>query len=100
MPLAADGDEDQKAAADQTQLQGDSSEKAPDKQTVFSEWKAKEGKPLEEDFEANRQQLKDKKQELKDTMQVVNVKKKEIDEAKEKVQRKQAEKDQQGDADT
>jgi len=98
---AAEGDDEQRAAgADQTQLQGDAAEKAPDKQTVFSEWKAKEGKPLEEDFDANRQQLKEKKQELKDTMQVVNVKKKEIDEAKEKVQRKQAEKDQQGDADT
>jgi len=101
MPAGGEGDDDQRAAgADQTQLQGEVAEKAPDKQTVFSDWKAREGKPLEEDFDANRQQLKDKKQELKDTMQIVNVKKKEIDEAKEKVQRKQAEKDQAGDTDT
>merc|ERR550537_1036574 len=102
MPTSGEGDEDgQKiAAADQTQLAGDSAEKAPDKQTVFSEWKSKEGKSLEEDFEVNRQQLKEKKQELKDTMTIVNTKKKEIDDAKEKVQRKQAEKDQTGDTDT
>lgn len=97
---AGEGDEEQKVGADQTQLAGDSSEKAPDKQTSFSEWKARDGKPLEEDFEANRQQLKEKKAELKETMQIVNVKKKEIDEAKERVQRKQAEKDQTGDTDT
>jgi kinesin family protein 6/9 len=97
---AGEGDEEQKIGADQTQLAGDSSEKAPDKQTSFSEWKARDGKPLEEDFEANRQQLKEKKAELKETMQIVNVKKKEIDEAKERVQRKQAEKDQTGDTDT
>lgn len=98
---AAEGDEDQRAVgADQTQLQGEPAEKAPDRQTAFSDWKAKEGKPLEEDFDTNRQQLKEKKQELKDTMNIVNTKKKEIDDAKEKVQRKQAEKDQAGDTDT
>eukprot|EP00746_Dinoflagellata_sp_MGD_P160851 gnl/MRDRNA2_/MRDRNA2_87784_c0_seq1.p1 gnl/MRDRNA2_/MRDRNA2_87784_c0~~gnl/MRDRNA2_/MRDRNA2_87784_c0_seq1.p1 ORF type:complete len:730 (-),score=184.67 gnl/MRDRNA2_/MRDRNA2_87784_c0_seq1:30-2219(-) len=102
MPATTEGDEDgvKQAGADQTQLAGESAEKAPDKQTVFSEWKSKEGKALEEDFDANRLQLKEKKQELKDTMMVVNTKKKEIDDAKEKVQRKQAEKDQTGDNDT
>jgi kinesin family protein 6/9 len=100
MPVPVEGDEDHRVAADQTQLQGEAAEKAPDKQSAFSEWKGREGKPLEEDFEANRQQLKDQKTLLKDTMQVVNTKKKEIDEAKERVARKQAEKDQTGDADT
>merc|ERR1719375_2062654 len=101
MPAGGEGDDDQRAAgADQTQLQGEVAEKAPDKQTVFSDWKAREGKALEEDFDTNRQQLKEKKQELKDTMNIVNTKKKEIDDAKEKVQRKQAEKDQAGDTDT
>lgn len=100
VPIAGEGDEEAKAGADKTQMPHANAEKAPDKQTVFSEWKGREGKPLEEEFEVNRQQLKDKKGELKEAMTIVNTKKKEIDDAKEKVQRKQAEKDQTGDNDT
>jgi len=93
MAVAGDGDEDgsKVPGADQTQLQGASTEKAPDRQTVFLDWKSKEGKPLEEDFDAALVELKKKKEEMKDTMKTVNTKKKEIDEAREKMDRKKAE---------
>lgn len=83
----------------QARREGDAEERAPDKQVAFSDWKAKEGKAFEEEFESTRSQLKTKKAELKDTMNVVNNKKKAIDDAKDKVARKQAEKEHTGDHD-
>merc|ERR1719420_1869929 len=83
----------------QARREGDAEERPPDKQVAFSDWKAKEGKSFEEEFEKTRAELKAKKAELKDTMNVVNNKKKSIDDAKDKVARKQAEKEHTGDHD-
>jgi len=67
-------------------------EKPPDKQVVFGEWKAREGQIYEDAFEKNRAELKDKRAEMRDALLLANSKKKEIDEAKERLSRKQADK--------
>jgi kinesin family protein 6/9 len=64
----------------------------PDKQALFVEWKKTDGQVLEESFERNRQELKERKTEMKDMMARANAKKKDIDVAKERLARKQAEK--------
>jgi len=74
-------------------------EKPPDKQVVFAEWKAGSGQAFENAFETNRTELKEKRAEMKDAMALANSKKKEIDEAKERLARKQAEKDPHADED-
>lgn len=67
-------------------------ERPPDKQVVFADWKTREGQVFEEAFERNRTELRDKKAEMKEGLLLANAKKKDIDEAKERLARKQAEK--------
>jgi len=62
------------------------------KQAIFTEWKAKEGQCFEEAFEKNRSELRDKRQEMKDALINANTIKKEIDAAKDRLLRKQADK--------
>jgi len=69
-------------------------EAPPDKQSVFADWKSSEGKAFEEAFDKNRQDLKEKKTEMREQMNIANIKKKEIDVAKERLQRTQAGKQQ------
>lgn len=68
-----------------------------DKQAAFVEWKAKEGLQYEEDFESNRAQLRDCKAQMKETLALANAKKRDIDAAKERLARKQADKRQDAD---
>lgn len=67
-------------------------ERAPDKQISYSEWKTKEGAKFQEAFDRNRHELKDARARMKDAQGTANTKKKEIDEAKERLQRKQLDK--------
>lgn len=67
-------------------------EDKPDKQAVFADWKAREGQIFEDAFERNRAELKEKRAEMKDALNMANMKKREIDESKERLNRKQAEK--------
>jgi kinesin family protein 6/9 len=71
-------------------------EKPPDKQVVFQEWKSNPslGAVYEENFEKNREDLRDKRQAAKDALTQANAKKRQIDDAKERLARKQAERDQ------
>jgi len=71
----------------------DGDEKPPDKQAVFTEWKAKEGAMYEEAFEKNRTDLKDKRVEAKDKLVYANNKKRAIDEMKERLSRKRSDRD-------
>lgn len=80
------------------QLPATDVESPPEKQQVFSEWKTREGASFEEAFEANRRELKEKKVEMKESLQAANARKHQIDEAKERVARKQAERREQEDA--
>eukprot|EP00933_Yihiella_yeosuensis_P044231 TRINITY_DN39338_c0_g1_i1.p1 TRINITY_DN39338_c0_g1~~TRINITY_DN39338_c0_g1_i1.p1 ORF type:complete len:733 (-),score=174.92 TRINITY_DN39338_c0_g1_i1:152-2350(-) len=67
-------------------------ERPPDKQVAFADWKQREGQVFEDAFEKNRSELKDKRSEMKEALAAANAKKKDIDEAKERLARKQAEK--------
>jgi len=68
-------------------------EKPPEKQAVFTDWKAKDGLMFEEAFERNRSDLKTKRAEAKESLVTANKKKGAIDEAKERLNRKRAERD-------
>ncbi|CAK9043336.1 unnamed protein product [Durusdinium trenchii] len=46
----------------------DELQKPPDKQAVFAEWKAKDGQSFEDAFEKYRQELKEKRAEMKDAL--------------------------------
>jgi kinesin family protein 6/9 len=67
-------------------------EPRPDKQSAFADWKAHEGQAFEEDFEKNRAELRERKEEMRVALTTANAKKREIDEAKERLDRKQADK--------
>jgi len=67
-------------------------EPRPDKQAAFTDWKANEGQAFEEDFEKNRAELRERKEEMRVALTTANAKKQEIDEAKERLDRKQADK--------
>jgi len=67
-------------------------EPRPDKQAAFAGWKAHEGQAFEEDFENNRAELRERKEEMRTALTTANAKKREIDEAKERLDRKQADK--------
>lgn len=67
-------------------------ERPPDKQVAFTEWKAREGQVFEDAFEKNKSELKEKRNEMRDALNIANAKKHEIDEAKERLSRKQADK--------
>lgn len=68
-------------------------DKAPDKQACFADWKSREGIAFEEAFERNRGELKEKRAEMREALVTANGKKREIDEAKERISRKRADKD-------
>lgn len=65
----------------------------PDKQASFADWKGKDGKMYEEAFEKNRGDLREKRAEMKEALNAANGKKREIDETKERLHRKQSDKD-------
>lgn len=67
-------------------------EPALDKQTAFADWKVREGQVFEEAFEKNKNELKDKKAEMKDALVAANNAKRLIDDAKDRLARKQADK--------
>jgi len=71
-------------------------EKPPEKQAVFTEWKSREGNQFEEAFEKNRNDLKAKRQEAKDSLVTANKKKGQIDEGKDRLNRKRADRDADG----
>jgi len=71
----------------------DGDEKPPDKQVVFTDWKIKEGITYEEAFEKNRQDLKAKRGDAKDSLVTANNKKRSIDEAKDRLSRKRSDRD-------
>jgi kinesin family protein 6/9 len=71
--------------------QAASDEKAPDKQVVFLDWKAKEGAVYEAEFEQNRQELRKSRADAKEALAVANSKKRTMDEIKERLERKKAE---------
>eukprot|EP00747_Dinoflagellata_sp_TGD_P183613 gnl/TRDRNA2_/TRDRNA2_38580_c0_seq1.p1 gnl/TRDRNA2_/TRDRNA2_38580_c0~~gnl/TRDRNA2_/TRDRNA2_38580_c0_seq1.p1 ORF type:complete len:726 (-),score=212.41 gnl/TRDRNA2_/TRDRNA2_38580_c0_seq1:48-2225(-) len=71
-------------------------EQPPDKQVVFQDWKAKEGLVFEEAFERNKEDLKVKRAEMRDALMTANDKKREIDLAKERVDRKKKERESEG----
>jgi kinesin family protein 6/9 len=75
------------------QAYGADVDKPPDKQVVFTDWKLKEGAAYEEAFENNRQELKARRAEAKDTLVLANKKKRQIDEAKERLARKRSDRD-------
>lgn len=68
-------------------------DKPPDKQVVFVEWKTREGAQFEEAFENNRQMLKSRRAEAKESLVTANKKKKQIDDCKERLARKRANRD-------
>merc|ERR1712232_518330 len=68
-------------------------EQPPDKQTLFLEWKQSEGAKFEEEFEQKKEHIKELKAEVKETTTLANAKKRLIDEAQERLNKKQAEKD-------
>lgn len=86
------GEDPDDAPGTEPRTQRDELQKPPDKQVVFAEWKAKEGQAFEDAFEKNRQELREKRAEMKDALVAANAKKKDIDEAKELLARKQSEK--------
>ncbi|CAJ1404749.1 unnamed protein product [Effrenium voratum] len=90
LPPDAGPEEEEGAPAERTQRT--ETERPPDKQAIFAEWKAKEGQAFEDAFEQNRQELREKRSEMKDALMAANAKKREIDEAKERLARKQADK--------
>lgn len=67
-------------------------EKAPDKQTSFTDWKTKEGTEFEQDFEKKREELRERRAAAKEALVTANSKKRLIDEAKDRLARKQSEK--------
>lgn len=68
-------------------------DRPPDKQAAYAEWKSsKEGQGYEEAFEKNKAELKDKRNEMREALNSANTKKREIDEAKDRLARKQADK--------
>jgi kinesin family protein 6/9 len=71
---------------------GDREEPRPDKQAAFADWKGHEGQVFEEDFEKNRAELREKRAEMREALNMANTKKRDIDEAKERLGRKQADK--------
>jgi len=79
----------------QTQLPKTSydEDKPPEKQMAFTEWKMKEGASYEDAFEKSRQDLKSKRVEAKDSLVSANNKKRQIDEGKDRLARKRAERD-------
>lgn len=80
----------------QTQKVAVDDEKPPDKQAVFTDWKAKEGLQFEEAFERNRADLKAKRADAKESLVTANKKKSMIDDAKDRLLRKRAERDADG----
>jgi len=90
----AGGNLEGKAAAETrpVRIRASDEERPPDKQVVFADWKAREGQVFEDAFDKNRSELKEKRAEMKDALNMANLKKHEIDEAKERLNRKQAEK--------
>jgi len=68
-------------------------EKPPEKQASFTDWKTKEGVSFEEAFEKNRQDLKAKRADAKESLVTANSKKKAIDDAKDRLGRKRADRD-------
>jgi len=75
-----------------TRQMGDAEERPPDKQVAFAEWKGREGQVFEDNFEKYRMEVREKRAEMKDALTLANSKKREIDEAKERLNRKQADK--------
>lgn len=71
-------------------------ERPPEKQAAFADWKAREGQLYERAFEKNKSELKERRQEMRDAMNNANSRKREIDEAKERLERKQADKQREG----
>jgi kinesin family protein 6/9 len=71
-------------------------ETAPDKQVAFADWKSREGQAFEKAFEQNRTELKEKRSEMREAMAAANSTKKAIDDAKEALSRKQADRGDEG----
>jgi len=71
---------------------GVADDRPPEKQAAFADWKTREGQVYEEAFEKNRIELREKRAEMRDALTTANVKKREIDDAKDKLARKQADK--------
>mmetsp|Transcript_57493 Transcript_57493/g.163267 ORF Transcript_57493/g.163267 Transcript_57493/m.163267 type:complete len:229 (+) Transcript_57493:1-687(+) len=78
---------------------GADDERPPDKQSAFADWKAREGQLYERAFEKNKAELKERRSEMRDAMNAANARKREIDEAKERHARKQADKGPEGSRD-
>jgi len=89
----ADGGRTQLGGGGAGQAGGGDDERAPDKQVAFADWKQKEGSMFEEDFEKIRDELREKRGAMKDAMVMANGKKREIDDAKERLARKQSDKE-------
>jgi len=68
-------------------------ERPPDKQVVFSEWKLREGAQFSEDFEKNRIELRKCKEAMKEEKENANEMKREIDDVKEQLAMRQANKE-------
>merc|ERR1719235_1148504 len=70
----------------------------PDKQEAFSEWKSKDayGQELEQEFDKNRAELKQRKAQMKESLVRINDSKRTMNTIKEKLERKKAEKDTMG----
>jgi len=68
-------------------------EKPPEKQVLFTEWKAKEGITYEEAFERSRQDLKAKRVDAKESLVLANNKKRLIDEGKDRLSRKRTDRE-------
>lgn len=64
----------------------------PDRQAAYTDWKLHAGKAFEDEFDKNRRELKTKKDELKAALLGANEAKQSIDEAKERITRKSADK--------
>lgn len=73
-----------------------SHDRPPDRQAAFADWKAREGQNFERAFEKNRSELKERRGEMREAMATANARKREIDEAKECLARKQADKPPEG----
>lgn len=67
-------------------------ERPPDRQGAFADWKSREGQSFEDAFEKNRQELKSKREDMRVALNAANAAKRDIDEAKERLARKQADK--------
>mmetsp|Transcript_592 Transcript_592/g.1371 ORF Transcript_592/g.1371 Transcript_592/m.1371 type:complete len:726 (-) Transcript_592:79-2256(-) len=66
----------------------------PNRQEAFASWKATLGHEYEVAFEKNRAELKEKRAEMKEAMLAANNRKRDIDDAKERLERKQQDQDQ------